>query len=71
LIAIDELDSPLETSIKIRLNHPAVEATVFPHDGVKAKILFNKPQEAVCPGQHAVFYNEETVIGGGVIEKAL
>jgi tRNA-specific 2-thiouridylase len=71
LIAIEELDSPLEASVKIRLNHPAVEATVFPHDGVKAKILFNKPQEAVCPGQHAVFYNEETVIGGGVIEKAL
>jgi tRNA-specific 2-thiouridylase len=71
LIAIEGLDSPLEASVKIRLNHLAVQATVFPHDGEKARILFNKPQKAVCPGQHAVFYNEETVIGGGVIEEAL
>ncbi|MBT8372496.1 MAG: tRNA 2-thiouridine(34) synthase MnmA, partial [Deltaproteobacteria bacterium] len=71
LIAIERLASPLEASVKIRLNHAAVEAVIFPHAGEKARILFNKPQEAVCPGQHAVFYKEETVIGGGVIEETL
>ena len=57
--------------VKIRLNHPAVAATVYPHENENAKILFDEPQEAVCPGQHAVFYREDTVLGGGVIQQAI
>jgi tRNA-specific 2-thiouridylase len=71
LLAIDKLDRPYQASVKIRLNHPAVAATVQPHENKNAKILFDEPQAAVCPGQHAVFYSEDTVIGGGVIQKAL
>ena len=60
-----------QASVKIRLNHPAVAETVYPHENEDAKILFDEPQEAVCPGQHAVFYREDTVLGGGVIQQAI
>jgi len=71
LLAIDKLDRPYQASVKIRLNHPTVAATVYPHEYENAKILFDAPQEAVCPGQHAVFYREDTVLGGGVIQQAI
>ena len=71
LIALDKIDRPYRARVKIRLNSRAVGATVFPYENGKLKVLFNKPQMSVTPGQHAVFYDKDTVIGGGVIQKAL
>ena len=71
LIAIDRLDRPYPLKVKIRLNQTAVDATVSPDLNGKLKILFNKPQSSVCPGQHAVFYAEDVVVGGGVIQEAI
>jgi len=71
LIAIDRLDQPHPAEVKIRLNQTAVDAMVFPHNRTKARVQFRESQTAVCPGQHAVFYSGDTVIGGGVIEKAI
>lgn len=71
LIAIDKLDRPYPVKVKIRLNQTAVSATVSPDANGKAKILFDEPQLSVCPGQHAVFYSDEVVVGGGVIQKAI
>jgi tRNA-specific 2-thiouridylase len=71
LIAINELDQPRQLKVKIRLNQAAVDATVFPYQKGKIKILFDEPQRSVCPGQHAVLYSEDIVIGGGVIQHTL
>jgi tRNA-specific 2-thiouridylase len=71
LIALDKIEQPYRTKVKIRLNSPAVDATVLPYKKDKLKVLFNKAQMSVTPGQHAVFYNKDTVIGGGVIQHAL
>lgn len=71
LIAVDKLDRPYPARVKIRLNQKAVDATLFPCKNGKIKIRFDEPQLSVCPGQHAVFYSEDTVIGGGVIQEAL
>ena len=71
LIAVEKLERPYRAKVKIRLNSRAVDATVFPHENGKLKVLFNKPQMSVTPGQHAVFYTGDTVIGGGVIQEAL
>lgn len=35
------------------------------------KVRFEEPQRAVTPGQSVVFYDGDTVVGGGIIEKAL
>ena len=71
LIAIDRLDQPYKVKIKIRLQCREVDAIVFPHENEKAKILFAEPQMSVAPGQSAVFYSDETVVGGGIIERPI
>jgi len=56
--------------VKIRYNHQETLAEVIPVNQ-KIKIRFRKPQFAVTPGQSAVFYNKDDVLGGGVIDKVL
>jgi tRNA-specific 2-thiouridylase len=57
------------TKVKIRYGSPLVDAT-FVKKGLKTAFLrFKKPQLAVTPGQSIVFYDGETVLGGGIIEK--
>ncbi len=71
LIAADRIDRPLEVQVKIRLRHKEADATVYPSDGDQTKILFKKPQISVTPGQSAVIYDNDTVLGGGIISAAL
>ncbi len=71
LIAVERLDRPYKVKAKIRLQHKETSATLFPHQSNKAKIVFNKPQMSVTPGQAAVFYSDDMVLGGGLIEQAL
>lgn len=69
LIAIDRLENSYNVMVKIRLQHQGAEAKLLPYADNKAEIVFNEPQLAVTPGQSAVFYVGDTVLGGGVIEK--
>ena len=69
-IAVERFDRTRRVKVKIRLASKATAATVFPHENGKTKVVFSEPQEAVCPGQSAVFYSDDTVLGGGVIETA-
>lgn len=55
-------------TIRIRSRGPENPGKVFPLEGNRARILFNKPQHAITPGQAAVFYEGERVFGGGWIE---
>ncbi len=71
LIAVDQLEKPHKVKAKIRLQHKESAATLFPHENKRAKIVFDKPQMSVSPGQAAVFYSDDIVFGGGVIEEAL
>ncbi len=71
LIAVDRIDGPYKIKAKIRLRHKEADATVFPYGTNKAKIVFDEPQMSVTPGQSAVLYSEDTVFGGGIIERAL
>ena len=52
--------------VKIRYNHRDAEAQISPR-GYNLRVKFRKAQFAVTPGQSAVFYNRDVVIGGGVI----
>jgi len=59
----------IEARVKIRYNHPKAKAVIYLNDRNKAKVSFLAAQKAITPGQAAVFYKNDTVIGGGWIEK--
>jgi tRNA-specific 2-thiouridylase len=53
--------------VKVRSRHDGAEATVEALDGGRARVTFAEPQRAVTPGQAAVFYRGDAVLGGGTI----
>ena len=68
-IAIEKLQQPANVKTKIRYHHQEAEAVIAPLDEDKVYIRFKEPQMAITPGQAIVFYNDDTVIGGGIIER--
>ena len=58
---------PISVTVKIRYKSLANKATLIP-SGNWAKVHFEKPQRAVTPGHPAVFYDGDSVVGGGFIE---
>jgi len=56
-----------EATVKIRYSHPGTPATLTPFNGGRARIRLHEPQKAVTPGQAAVFYQNDVVLGGGWI----
>ena len=67
LIATDRLTSPLRCEVKIRYAARPAAATLHPTGEHSALIEFDEPQRAPAAGQSAVFYDGDTVIGGGII----
>jgi len=59
------------TQVKIRYNHPGSEASISPKGKDELEVKFKSPQKAITPGQAAVFYDGETVLGGGWIKEVL
>jgi tRNA-specific 2-thiouridylase len=68
-IPFDELSEPLQATVKIRYNHPGTTATVAPSGNGKVTVKLHAPQRAVTPGQAAVFYQDDLVLGGGWISR--
>ncbi|MDH3659125.1 MAG: tRNA 2-thiouridine(34) synthase MnmA [Alphaproteobacteria bacterium] len=60
----------LRVQVKHRAREPAADATVHPLADGKARIVFDRPQSGVAPGQAAVLYRGTRVLGGGWIERA-
>ena len=70
-IPFDTLEQGMEVSAKVRYFSPLSEATVEPICSDEIKVVFKKPQWAITPGQSVVFYKEDLVCGGGVIERVM
>jgi len=66
LISVAELSEPMRVSIKIRHRHEPASATIE-KVGDEIVATFDEPQRAVTPGQAAVFYDGDIVVGGGWI----
>ena len=58
---------PFEATVKIRYAHPGTPATITVHEGGRAEVRLHTPQRAVTPGQAAVCYDGDRVLGGGWI----
>jgi tRNA-specific 2-thiouridylase len=68
-ISIAPISSPVRAQVKIRNKHVAAWATLYPgSDTNRVEAQFDEPQRAVTPGQAAVFYDNDLVLGGGWIE---
>ena len=63
----EKLTAPLEVMAKIRYNHPGCAATISPDGENRVKVKLHTPQRAITPGQAAVFYQDDLVVGGGWI----
>jgi len=68
LIAFDELREPMRVSVKIRHRHEPAEAVLEKSAADEIRVTFDEPQRAITPGQAAVFYDKDVVVGGGWIE---
>lgn len=70
LVKYDHIpEEGLHTVTKIRYNDPGAPAMLYPGEAPgTAKVIFDQPVKAITPGQSAVFYEDEDVIGGGWIE---
>ena len=60
----------VEIKVRIRYNHKEMPAVVEPVAN-KLKVTFKHPEFAITPGQSAVFYDKDTVLGGGIIQKVI
>jgi tRNA-specific 2-thiouridylase len=68
-ISIDGALAPVRAQVRIRNKHTAAPAWIRPDaDGQQVEVVFDEPQRAVTPGQGAVFYQDDLVLGGGWIE---
>jgi tRNA-specific 2-thiouridylase len=56
---------------QIRARHQAVPATVTALDDERARVIFENPQAAITPGQAVTIYQEDLVLGGGWIDRAI
>ena len=66
-IAFDTPAATFQATVKIRYNHPGTPATMTPLGRGTVKVKLHVPQRAITPGQAAVFYQEDVVLGGGWI----
>jgi tRNA-specific 2-thiouridylase len=66
-IAVDELRSAMRVAVKIRHRHEPAPALLELAGGGEALVTFDERQRAITPGQAAVFYDGDVVVGGGWI----
>ena len=70
-ITVDALEQPLVVEAKIRYSAIPAQALVTPLGNGQVHVKFTTPQRAITPGQSVVFYQDDIVVGGGMITKTL
>jgi tRNA-uridine 2-sulfurtransferase len=67
LIAVDDLRESMRVTVKIRHRHEPAPAVIEKSGDDEIRVTFDQPQRAITPGQAAVFYDGDIVVGGGWI----
>jgi tRNA-uridine 2-sulfurtransferase len=67
LVAVDDLREPIRVKVKIRHRHDGASAMLEKSGDDEVLVTFDEPQRAITPGQAAVFYDADIVVGGGWI----
>ncbi len=67
-ILAGKLLGPMKVAVKIRYRSPFVPAVIEPAGPDSVRVSFSHPVGGVCPGQAAVFYDGDTIAGGGIID---
>jgi tRNA-uridine 2-sulfurtransferase len=68
-VSIAEPTAPIRAEVQIRYRAIAVPATVIPLANSSVRIVFDQPQSSITPGQAAVWYTDEILLGGGIIQR--
>ncbi|WP_326498298.1 tRNA 2-thiouridine(34) synthase MnmA [Leptolyngbya sp. GGD] len=69
-VSIAQPTAPIKAEVQIRYRSTATPATVIPLEGNRVRIVFDEPQFSITPGQAAVWYDGEVLLGGGIIERS-
>lgn len=70
-ISIDTLEAPMKVKAKIRYSAKEADAIIIPFEKDKVRVEFETPQRAITRGQSVVFYDDDLVVGGGIIQGSL
>lgn len=70
-IPIRQLEHPMTVKVKIRYSAKPADAEIIPKEPDIVEVRLKVPQRAITPGQSAVFYKDDLVIGGGRIKKVI
>ncbi len=67
-VSIAEPTTPIRAEVQIRYRSRPVPVNIIPLENSRARLIFDEPQFGVTPGQAAVWYEGEILLGGGIIE---
>jgi len=68
LLLMDKIEQPLDVTVKIRYASKPAEAIINQTEAGNIQVIFKEPQRGITPGQFAVFYIGDVVVGGGKIQ---
>ncbi len=68
-VSIAEPSTPIRAEVQVRYRSTPVPVTVIPLENSRVRVVFDEPQFSITPGQAAVWYDGDKVLGGGIIEQ--
>jgi len=68
-VSIAQPMTPIHTEVQIRYRSQPAAATIVPLQDGRVKVMFDEPQLSITPGQAAVWYDGELLLGGGIIDR--